>query len=63
MRSATHWTHRHLVRELALVLALKLLVITALWWGFVHERQVPVDGTAAAALMLGTADRSATKGE
>jgi len=63
MRSAAPWIHRHLVRELAIVLALKLVVITALWWGFVHEQQVTVDGAAAADLLLGVDDKSLTSEE
>ncbi len=43
-----------LVKKLALVLAIKIVVLTALWWGFVREQRVVVDGNAAAAQMLGT---------
>ncbi|PKO68070.1 MAG: hypothetical protein CVU22_10020 [Betaproteobacteria bacterium HGW-Betaproteobacteria-16] len=63
MRSATPSINRHLVRELAFVLALKLVVLTALWWGFVHEQQVSVDGQAAASQLLGASHKSATTEE
>jgi len=41
------------MRKLAIALAIKLLVLTGLWWGFVREQRVPVDTDAAAAQMLG----------
>ncbi len=44
---------RLLLRKLATVLVIKLLVLTALWWGFVREQRVPVDTDAAALQMLG----------
>lgn len=45
---------RSLIRKLAVVLVIKLAVLTGLWWGFVREQRVPVDAQAAAAQMLGT---------
>jgi hypothetical protein len=42
-----------LVRKLAIVLVIKLVVVTALWWGFVREQGMAVDGDAAAAQLLG----------
>jgi len=42
-----------LVRKLAVVLVLKLAVLLALWWFFVREQRVVVDGEAAAARVLG----------
>ena len=44
---------RHLLRKLATVLAIKLLLLAALWWGFVREQRVPVNTDAAARQMLG----------
>jgi len=44
---------RHLLRKLAAVLLLKLLVLTALWWGFVRDQRVPVDAARAALQVLG----------
>ncbi|MCB2018962.1 MAG: hypothetical protein KDF54_15865 [Hydrogenophaga sp.] len=44
---------RLLLRKLATVLAIKLLLLTALWWGFVREQRVPVNTDAAARQMLG----------
>jgi len=42
-----------LVRKLAAVLVIKLAVLLALWWVFVREQRVAVDGEAAAARLLG----------
>lgn len=42
-----------LVRKLAIVLVIKLIVLTALWWGFVREQRVVVDDNAAAVQLLG----------
>ena len=33
---------RRLLRHLLIVVALKLGVLTGLWWAFVHDRQVTV---------------------
>ncbi|MCK9258979.1 MAG: hypothetical protein RBT39_03985 [Azoarcus sp.] len=33
---------RKLVRELVLIVLIKLVLITALWWVFVREEKVPV---------------------
>jgi hypothetical protein len=41
-----------LVRKLAIVLVIKLVVLTALWWAFVREQRVVVDDDAAATQML-----------
>lgn len=45
---------RYLLRKLAAVLLLKLLVLVALWWGFVRDQRVPVDSGAAARQLLGS---------
>jgi hypothetical protein len=45
---------RSLTRKLAIALAIKLLVLTGLWWGFVREQRVPVDTDSAALQMLGS---------
>ncbi len=45
---------RSLTRKLAIALAIKLLVLTGLWWGFVREQRVPVDTASAALQMLGS---------
>jgi hypothetical protein len=42
-----------LVRKLALVLVIKLVVLTGLWWGFVREQRVVVNDNAAVSQMLG----------
>ncbi len=49
---------RSLIRKLAVVLVVKLLVLTGLWWAFVHEQRVPVDAETAAAQMLGAVPAS-----
>lgn len=41
-----------LARKLAVVLLIKLAVLTALWWGFVREQRVHVDGDSVAAQFL-----------
>lgn len=43
-----------LPRKLAIVLVIKLAVLTGLWWGFVRDERVPVDTDSAAARLLGT---------
>jgi hypothetical protein len=45
---------RTLVRKLAVVLVIKLAVLTGLWWGFVRDQRVPVDTDSAAMQMLGS---------
>jgi hypothetical protein len=40
-----------LVRHLAIAVALKLVVLTALWWVFVRDERVGVDVDRAAAHM------------
>ncbi|MBH2018717.1 cytochrome oxidase putative small subunit CydP [Polaromonas sp.] len=43
-----------LLQKLALALVIKLLLLAALWWGFVRDQRVVVDGDAAAAQLLGS---------
>lgn len=45
---------RLLLRKLATVLVIKLLVLTALWWGFVRDQRVPVDTDTTAMQLLGS---------
>lgn len=52
---------RRLLRHLVLAVAVKLLLLTLLWWGFVRDARVPVDPDAAA-LHLGRAP-SPSQGE
>ena len=40
---------RRLLRHLAVAVAVKLALLAVLWWAFVREQRVPVDGEAAAA--------------
>jgi len=42
-----------LLKKLAIALVIKLVLLTALWWGFVRDQRVAVDGDAAAAQLLG----------
>jgi hypothetical protein len=43
-----------LLRKLAVVLVIKLVILTGLWWGFVREQRVAVDTDTAASQMLGS---------
>jgi len=43
-----------LLKKLAIALVIKLVLLTALWWGFVRDQRVAVDGDAAAAQLLGS---------
>ena len=45
-----------LVRHLALAVAMKLVVLTVLWWAFVRDERVGVDVDRAAAHMGAPAD-------
>jgi hypothetical protein len=44
---------RSLTRKLAIALAIKLVVLAGLWWGFVQDQRVPVNTDTAAMQMLG----------
>ena len=44
-------TQDRLVRHLAIAVALKLVVLTAIWWAFVRDERVGVDVDRAAAHM------------
>ena len=52
---------KKLLRKLSLVLLVKFAVLAALWWGFVREQRVTVDGDSVAAQFLHSA-RSPAKG-
>lgn len=41
-------SNRKLVRELVLIVVIKLILITALWWGFVRDAKVPVEAGSIA---------------
>ncbi len=41
------YDERRLVRHLAWVVVIKLLVLVALWWGFVRDQRVNPDVAAA----------------
>ncbi len=42
-----------LIRKLVIAVVIKLLVLFALWWGFIREQRVDVDGISAADHVLG----------
>ncbi len=46
-RPARQRRSRGLVRELAVVVVLKLLVLAGLWWWFVKDQHLPVEVTSA----------------
>ena len=48
-------TDRRLVREITLVIVLKLILITALWWAFIGDAMVAVDPGAMAAQVVAPA--------
>ena len=50
---------RPLLEKLAIVLMLKLVVLTALLWGFVREQRVPLNGDRVAAQLLQGASTTA----
>jgi len=50
---------RHLRKEIALILIVKLIAITALWWAFIRDARVDVD-LAEAARHIGGHEPSAT---
>ena len=50
-----HPTDRRLVREITLVIVLKLMLITALWWAFIRDAKVAVDPGAMAAQVVAPA--------
>ena len=50
-----HPTDRRLVREITLVIVLKLIPITALWWAFIRDAKVAVDPGAMAAQVVAPA--------
>jgi hypothetical protein len=43
---------RSLIRKLAMVLLIKLALLTALWWVFVREQRVMVNSESVAAQFL-----------
>ena len=46
--------HNPLLREIALILALKLLLLWGLWWAFVREAKVEANPSRVEALLLGS---------
>jgi hypothetical protein len=53
-RHAMDLRDHFLLRKLAVVLVIKLVILTGLWWGFVREQRVAVDTDAVASQMLGS---------
>ncbi len=58
-------TDRHLMREITLVVVIKLVLITALWWAFIRDAKVAVDPGAMAAQLVAPASsrQHTTSGE
>ena len=58
-------TDRRLVREITVVIVVKLMLITALWWAFIRDAKVPVDPGAMAAQVAAPASAklNTTSGE
>ena len=58
-------TDRRLVREITLLIVLKLILITALWWAFIRDAKVAVDPGAMAAQVVAPAStkQHSTSGE
>ena len=58
-------TDRRLVREITLVIVLKLILITALWWAFIRDAKVAVDPGARATRIVASASakQHTTSGE
>ena len=50
-----HPTDRRLVREITVVIVVKLILITALWWAFIRDAKVAVDPGAMAAQVVAPA--------
>lgn len=48
---------RRLLRNLALAILIKLLLLSALWWMFVRDQRVQVDAAAMTASFAGAADK------
>ena len=48
-----------LVKKLAIVVVFKLVILVALWWGFVRDARVTVDGNRVAAQFLQPAPQTA----
>lgn len=53
--SAPRAADRHLVREILVVVLVKLALLGALWWGFVREARVPVSQGGMAAQLVAPA--------
>lgn len=48
---------RRLLRNLALAILIKLLLLTALWWMFVRDQRVQVDAATLADTFAGAPDK------
>ena len=49
---------KSLIKKLAWVLVIKLVLLMGLWWGFVREQRVTVDGNSVAAQFLQSTPRT-----
>lgn len=57
--AATAPRHSHLLRDIGVVLVVKLLVLAALWWFFVRDQRVEVQADQPALPWLAPATPSA----
>ena len=48
-------TDRRLVRDITVVIVVKLILITVLWWAFIRDAKVAVDPGAMAAQVVAPA--------
>lgn len=44
---------RQLRREIAIILVVKLIAVSGLWWGFFHDKTVTPDDSSVATRQLG----------
>jgi hypothetical protein len=55
-KTSMRFSDQILIRKLAIVLVFKLAILLALWWVFVRDARVPVDGNSVAAQFLQSAE-------
>jgi hypothetical protein len=51
-KTSMRFSDQILIRKLAIVMVFKLAILLALWWVFVRDAHVPVDGRSVAAQLL-----------
>lgn len=63
MPSVMTLSDKSLIRKLAVVLLVKLILLTGLWWAFVRDTRVAVDDQRQAERLLSTQSPSAKGAE